>query len=342
MANLSSIIDVQITRETKTPTQQGFGTLLLIGTADNFGGDRVRTYASIEEVATDFPLGTEWEYLAAQAAFGQTVSPVEIKIGTLLAADSGNYVTALNAIQEVDDDFYGIAIESETEADVNAMAAAVEAKFKIFFALTRDAAVAAGTAGNVAEDLNTAAYDRTALFYSGAPTTQFLQAAIAGGQLPKVPGGITYKFKQAQGVNFDNLTSTQINNIENFKANYYNRIAGISILQQGTVASGEFIDVIIGADWITARLQETIYQELINVDKIPYTNQGIAVIENLMRQVLNQAINNGILASFEIDAPDVSEISNLDKGNRFLPDMEFTGVLAGAIHKVQIRGRLVL
>ena len=339
--SLNTIIDVQITRETKTPTQKGFGTLLILGESDRFSGGRIRTYNSIEQVEADFTVGDP-EIDMARAAFGQQVAPEEIKIGTLLAADAGSYTAAITAIQNIDDDWYGLAIESETEANINAVAAAIEAKVKLFFALTRDSAVPAGTAGNVALDLNAAAYDRSPCFYSGAPATQYLQCAIAGGQLPKVPGSITYKFKQASGVNFDNLTPTQINNIDNAKANHYTRVAGINILREGTVPSGEFIDVIIGADWITARLQETIYQELVNSPKIPYTNAGIAKIENLMRQVLNQAIQNGILASFEIDVPDVADISNLDKGNRFLPDMEFTGVLAGAVHKTQIRGRLVL
>ncbi len=340
--SLSTIIDVQITRETKTPTQKGFGTLLIVGDSDRYGGsERIRTYTSIEEVEADFTVGDP-EIDMARNAFGQAVRPVEVKIGTLKTADTGNYVTALTAISAADDDWYGVTIESETEANINAVAAYIESKIKIFFANTRDAAVKAGTAGNVAEDLNGAAYDRTTLWYSGAPSTQYLAAGLAGGQLPKVPGSVTYKFKTVNGVTADVLSSTEINNIENEKANHYTTVAGINITQQGTVSSGEFIDVMIGSDWIHARLQETIYQQLVNLDKIPYTNAGIAVIENLMNQVLTQAIKNGILADYEITVPDVSEISSLDKGNRLLPDMEFVGTLAGAIHKVQIRGRLVL
>lgn len=340
--SLSTIINVQITRETKTPTQKGFGTLLIVGESNRFAGaERVRSYTSIEGVIADFTIGDP-EIDLAQAAFGQEIKPEKIKIGTLKVADSGSYPVALSAIVDSDDDFYGIAIQSETEANINAVAAWTEARIKLFFALTRDAGVLAGTAGNVMDDLNTAGYDRTAPFYSGAASTMKLQAAIAGGQLPKQPGSITYKFKSAKGVSFDKLTATQIQNIENEKGNYYTEVAGVSILQQGTVSSGEFIDIIIGADWLTARLQETIYQQLVNLDKVPFTNQGIALIENLMRQVLQQAVNVQFLSSFTITVPDVASISLLDKGNRFLPDMEFEGVLAGAVHKVAIRGRLVL
>lgn len=340
--SLSSIIDVQITRETKTPTQKGFGTLLILGESDRFGGvERIRSYSSIEEVEADFTVADP-EIDMARSAFGQAVKPEQVKIGTLLAADQGSYVTALTAISQIDDDWYGLATETESDANINLIAAYIEARIKIYFANTRDAAVLAGTAGNVAEDLNAAAYDRTSLSYSGAASTQYLSSGLAGGQLPKVPGSVTYKFKTVAGVTADKLTTTQINNVESEKANHYTAVAGINIYQQGTVSSGEFVDVMIGADWIQARLQETIYQQLVNLDKIPYTNAGIAVVQNLMNQVLTQAVKNSILADFKITVPDVSEISSLDKGARLLPDMEFVGTLAGAIHKVQIRGRLVL
>lgn len=340
--SLSTIINVQITRETKTPTQKGFGTLLIVGDANRFAGlERIRTYTAIEAVEADFTVG-DAEIDLARAAFGQEIKPEKIKIGTLKTADLGAYPTALSAIVDQDDDWYGLAIKSETEPDINAVAAWTEARIKLFFALTRDAGVIAGTAGHVMQDLNTADYDRTAAFYSGAVITQKLQAAIAGGQLPKTPGSITYKFKQAKGVAADKLTATQIQNIESKKGNHYTTVAGINILQQGTVASGEFIDIIIGADWLTARLQETIYQQLVNLGKVPFTNSGISLIENLMRQVLQQAVNNQFLASFTIKVPQVSSISLLDKGARFLPNMEFEGVLAGAVHKVAIKGRLVL
>lgn len=341
--NLSSIVDVQITRETKTPTQKGFGTLLIVGTSDRFdAAERVRTYTSIEAVVADFTEGDP-EIDLATMAFGQEVRPEKIMIGTVKAADSGDFSTALTAISQQNDDFYGIVITSKTESVILDVAAWVEARMKIFFAVTADAGVLAGTAGNVAEDLKAAGYDRTALFYSGAAATMHLGAAIAGGQLPKVPGSVTYKFKQAKGVTADNLTDTQITHLETNNVNHYLTVAGLNMLQQGKVASGEFIDVIIGADFITARMQENVYQTLSNAGKVPYTTQGIDMIRNKMEMVLKQARDvNQILASYLIMTPDIASISSLDKGTRTLPDMEFEGVLAGAVHKVKIRGRLVL
>jgi len=340
--SLNQIVNVQITRETSTPTQKGFGTLLIVGDSDRFGaGERVRTYTDIEGVTTDFTAGDKEIDMATQA-FGQEIRPEEIKIGQLEAADAGDYTVALAAIQLVDDDWYGLAIESITIADNSAVAAYIEARDKIFFAFTGDTGPLDNTPGNIAEVLDAAAYDRTSLLYSGDAGTTWGQAAWAGGNLPKTTGGITWAYQTLAGVPFDNLNPTQRQNLEDKNANHYTRVNGLNITRFGTMSSGEYIDVIRGSDFIKARMQERIYQELVNQDKIPYTNGGIAIIENLMREILELAVRNQILANFTTTVPDVLDISDLDKGNRCLPDMEFEGTLAGAIHKVKIVGRLVL
>ena len=74
-------------------------------------------------------------------------------------------------------------------------------------------------------------------------------------------------------------------------ANIYETIAGVNITREGTVAEPEFIDVIHGVDWLTARIQERVYAALVNQPKIPYTNAGIAAIESLVREQLDAALD---------------------------------------------------
>lgn len=342
MAQLNQIIDVQITRETQIPSQVGFGIPLLVGDSDRFAaGERVRTYGSIEEVEADFTAG-DFEITMARNAFSQSPSPTQIMIGQVEAADSGNYVTALTAIQAVNDDWYGLAVETRLEADILAIAAWVEARIKIFCALSSDAAVKSATAGNVLEDLVAAAYERTFLLYS-EDLDDHAGAAWLGKQLPKLPGGTNWAYQTLAGITVDSLSLTEQNNITNNKGSIYTVVNDINHTQFGQVASGEWVDVMRGSDFIQVRMQEKVYFQLINSDRIPYTENGIAVIENAMRDVLKQARDvNGIITEFEITTPALADISAIDKGNRFLPDMTFVATLAGAINKTQIRGRLVL
>ena len=111
------------------------------------------------------------------------------------------------------------------------------------------------------------------------------------------------------------------------------------------MASGEFIDVIIGVDFIHARMQESIYSRLVNLKKVPYTNQGVDIIVNGMEGVLTRAVNQGILAADPaptVTKPNVREIPFNDRALRQLPDLFFNGVLAGAIHRVLIRGTVTV
>lgn len=346
MATLNQIVDVQITRETKVPTQKGFGTPLILGDSDRFtAGERIRTYTSIAQVEADFTTG-DLEIDMARDLLSQSIKPSEFKIGQREATDSAGvtgWTEALVAIEAIDDDWYGLTCESRSQADIEEIAQNfIESRIKQYFALTSDADVKNGVAANVLKNLNAAALDRTSVWFSD-DADNYLASAIVGLQLPKAPGSTNWAHKTVSGPSFDNLTPTQQGNIEGDKGNQYLRVAGVNTTQFGQVVSGEYIDVMRGADFLQARIQELVFFQLINSEKIPYTNDGIAQIENRLREALNLGVNNQIINDdFTITVPDVADISVIDKGNRFLPDMEFEATLTGAINKTQIRGRLVL
>jgi hypothetical protein len=118
--------------------------------------------------------------------------------------------------------------------------------------------------------------------------------------------------------------------------------ADVPMTSNGQVASGEYIDVIHGLDWLKARIQNLVFTALVNVDKVPFTDEGIQMVISPLKAALEEAKENGILASYEITFPAVAEVSVTDRGNRFLPDIEFGGVLAGAIHATKMKGVITL
>lgn len=103
---LNDIVNVQITRQTQTVSEAGFGTLMILGTFKNFV-DLIRYYKSMQEVAVDFRPDQD-EYVAAQAVFSQTITPDQIAIGRrqadnvgieVITAMSGkNYTTRINDV----------------------------------------------------------------------------------------------------------------------------------------------------------------------------------------------------------------------------------------------------
>lgn len=183
--------------------------------------------------------------------------------------------------------------------------------------------------------------DRTALLFTKNANTEYPEAAWAGGILPYDPGSVTWAFKTLAGVTVDNLTSSEKSKALNNNVNTYTTIGGVNITQNGTMASGRFIDIRRGVDWIQARMEENIFFQIANLPKIPYTDSGIAIIENEIRFVLNDAIGNNVIADDPeptITVPKALDVSANDRANRLLPDVTFTARLAGAIHKVEING----
>jgi len=235
------------------------------------------------------------------------------------------------------------SVSDTTQSEYENAALWAETQKKIFFVCDDDEDIYdAGSTTDIAAVTSAASYDRTSVIFhekaQGDLAPSWLETGWAGRLFPLSPGAATWKFKTIAGVSASSLTAGQVTAIENKNANVYISVGGVSMTEQGTVASGEYIDIIRGIDWLEARIQEAVFSELVNADKIPYTDAGVQVIQSALDGVLDLAIRRGVLASYESSAPLVANIPDADKIARTLPDIKFTGTLAGAIHKVQIRG----
>lgn len=337
MATLDSIVNVQISRETDTVDRASFGIPLFL-TTESAVTDRVKTYSNMEGVAADYA-ETTVAYKMAQAAFSQEIRPNIIKIANKTSAET--YTAALNAVVAADNDWYGLAADTITAADIFEIATWAEARTKIYVARSADADIITNAADDIASDLEAANFDRTALMYHPNSATVYIDAAWLGNCLVLDPGSETWKFKTLGGIPVYMLTESQRQYALGKGANVYQRIAGVNITENGTVASGEYIDVMRGIDWLKARLQERIYSRLINAPKIPFTNSGIAVIETAVRQQLDIALTAGLIApepSYTVTVPDVLATDEMDRQRRELRGVTFRARLAGAIHYVEIRG----
>jgi hypothetical protein len=219
----------------------------------------------------------------------------------------------------------------------------MEPQVKLFFMSSADANMLnPADATDIASLLKAKTYDRSITLYS-ADAANHPELGYMGGQLPKDPGSITWAYKAIKGAVVDTINSGEKSAVQGKNGNTYTTVAGLNVTEEGKVASGEFIDVMHGIDFITARLKENIFALLANVDKVPFTDQGIASIENEVRGVLQQAVGQSIIAEgYTVTVPAAADVPKADKGNRLLPNVKFNAVLAGAIHKTEIYGTLTL
>tara|TARA_R110002012_G_scaffold215674_6_gene386734 strand:- start:6053 stop:7327 length:1275 start_codon:yes stop_codon:yes gene_type:complete len=270
------------------------------------------------------------------------------------ATGSGSYTvseTWANAIQKCFDfnsTWYALAITSAVEADILSAAGKIEVLKRIFLARSSDADnLDSADTGSILYQLKQLGYDRTFTIYNGDTANYFADAAWLGRQLPTTPGSSNWAFKSLTGIIADDLLSSQSSAVFTNNGNTYETFAGQSITRYGKVASGEWIDIIRGADWLQARLQENLYSTLINVEKIPYTDAGGDIIENKIREILDEGVENDFIAAdadgvgkYKITVPDVADISSADKLARLFSGVSFTATLAGAVNKIAISGNL--
>ncbi len=256
-------------------------------------------------------------------------------------ADAG-IATDLADMLLASSEWYGLILTHRGEAEVEAAAAWVESNKKLLIAASQDTDIKGGSSTDLASDIETSAYARTAILYHHRPK-QFADAAWMGKLFPFDPGSETWKFKTLAGVDASVLTETEITNVKNKHANWYQALGGVNLTQEGWSGAGEFLDVTRFSDWLRARLQERIYSLLVNSRKVPFTDAGVAAVEAVVKAQLEDGIIAGGLAADPaptVTVPKVSAISANDKAARLLPNVNFTAKLAGAIHSLTINGQV--
>ena len=345
---LKDIVEVNITRQTTSVAVAAFNVPLILSqfatnkTTTAF--TRARVYGSVAEMASDGWASTDAVYKIANAIFSQNPSVNKIVVGRKDSGDA-SIDAALNAIANENNDWYGVVVDQAMVANFADVASWVETakKFAIFW-ITDVNAYDASKATDLASVLKLANRNRSAVVWHATPTggADYPDAAWMGEGFPYEPGTSTWAYKTLNGVTPDTLLASQETALKGKNCNYYTTVGGVSITQEGKVASGEYIDIIIGTDWIEARLREAVYSALVNNRKIPYDDTGIAMIEGLVKGVLNEAASKGILQadSIAVTVPKYADIPHADKLARKLPDVKFSALYQGAIHSVTINGTI--
>lgn len=345
---LKDIVEVNITRQTTSVAVAAFNVPLILSqfatnkTTTAF--TRARVYGSVAEMASDGWTSSDAVYKIANAIFSQNPSVNKIVVGRKDSNDA-TVDAALNAIANENNDWYGVVVDQALVSSFADVASWVETakKFAIFW-ITDVNAYDPSKSTDLASVLKLANRNRSAVVWHATPAggADYPDAAWMGEGFPYEPGTSTWAYKTLNGVTPDTLLASQETALKNKNCNYYMTVGGVSITQEGKVASGEYIDIIIGTDWIEARLREAVYSALVNNRKIPYDDTGIAMIEGLVKGVLNEAASKGILQadSIAVTVPKYADIPQADKLARKLPDVKFSALYQGAIHSVTINGTI--
>lgn len=340
-------VKVQILRDTSAVSRVSFGVPLFIGTTDV--GVRAASYANLEEVGEVFDESNP-EYKAALAFFSQQPQPRQLIIGFKDGAET--YTEAMNEIRAVNDEWFAVAIESRDDSDALAMAPAVSALpgLRQFWFVSADPLILdPADETNIAYQLREANFDQARVVYHSQGATIFPDMAMLGRVLPipesrtTGPGSAAWHDQPIIGITGESFTSTQRSALEAFYAEYFINVAGATRAMGGKMAGGEWGDVMHFVAWLETRLAEDVYELMARAgnrrEKIPYSDEGIARVESVVRNRLDIGVSiGGILDDFEVTVPRREDTQFGDRVNRVLKDVNFEANLAGAIKFVEIIG----
>jgi hypothetical protein len=270
-----------------------------------------------------------------------TTSNIQFKDDT---ADPGIAADLAAIAAATSEDWYGLALDSNSHNEVVAAAAWVEANKKIFPATSSDWGCGdAGTTTDVMSVLKAAAYARSGVLWSKGELLSYSGATWMAKQFAGAkPGEDTWAFKTLNGITADILTGAEYSAILAKNGNFYQPTSGINITERGTSAAGEFFDITRFVDWQRAEIQFRVYSALVNNKKLPYSDIGIDALTAIIEGALEAGVDaQGLVAgTIQVLAPKAATIPTSTKATRKLSNVTFKATLAGAIHQLDISGTL--
>ena len=186
-------------------------------------------------------------------------------------------------------------------------------------------------------------------------------ASYTGNVGPFYPKNVTWKFKRPQDGNAatsegtklisrPKLTEGQRNQLNENHVNYLTEEYKRQYVKEGVCLNGEFIDVVLGGDWIAKRMRDLLYDILLENANIDYSDAGFGLIATAVLQALAEAADedHNIVARdqesragiFTVNIPKYAESTEEQRRNRVMPDITWEALLCGAVHQVKTKGVL--
>lgn len=274
--------------------------------------------------------------------------------------------TILSNLSQV---WYGLQFNASvqpTDSQNIAVAGFIQAQLvtRLFGITSQDAnTLSAESTTDLAYQLQQLAYKNTFVQYSSTniAAVAALFGVAFGVDFTQTDSTITLMYKPEVGVVAESLNDDQANALEAKNCNVFVNYSvdpaePTPIIQYGTVASGDFIDEIQGADWFQNASQVAAWNVLYGSRKIAQTDQANQQFVNAEAGVCELAINNDFAAPGLWEGPSfgalkngqylklgyyiyilpVAQQSEADRAARKLPPMQVALKLAGANQTVNM------
>jgi hypothetical protein len=140
-------------------------------------------------------------------------------------------------------------------------------------------------------------YDRTVAIVSTSTEDTHPEAALVGRMAGYVAGSATYHCKEIKAVEAEKVSLEDLNAIHEAGGFCYVEKNGRIATSNGITGSGEWIDVMDSYDYLIQNIRYDVQELFLTNPKIPYTNEGISIIDNTVYNRLKIAFDNGMIAT---------------------------------------------
>ena len=342
MATLDDIVSVDIHLNTTGIGRANFGTIMVFSRNTDYVSGKapaagsVSTYNRLSDVAEIVSAGTP-THKVLTAIFSQSPRPRQVKVFMTALPDNKWGAAHLAAAIQKDSDWYAAVIAGDS-LEMIEFAKAIEGERRLF--------VTDQLTPKAAKDQN---LYRTAVIV-GAEAGGVTAGAWAAKCLGYAAGSETWALKQLAGVQPASLTPQQDQEVLNNNGTVFSRMsANLSLTRGGKVAGGEWVDVIRFRDWLQDVMQTNLVATLINRPKLPYTDEGLAVIESSMIKSLEEGVKAGgvvdwrdngegqLVRGYTVTVPQAKDVPFNVKASR-VAHVSFSAYLTGAIHAIEVTG----
>ena len=269
----------------------------------------------------------------------------------------------LSAILDSTFDFFFVAIDRKyrgSAAGDNQMTVAkwAEASEKVFGWADNDPnilVVGADSSFKRAKEQN---LQRTLLVYDASDNgDEYPEVSILGRastvNFNVANSALVLAFKQGPAIKTADLSPNQLAALERVNGNAFINVGGNTMFYNGKMADGTWFDTVQGVSWLTAKIRANVFNLFYtSTTKIPWTDTGVALVNQQVTLALELAVTNGLIApgydnegtfyadGYKVLSTDLALMQS-QKGARIWEGTSFIAIGSGALQGAVISGNFV-
>lgn len=297
---------------------------------------------------------------------------------TSVGADAQAVADALNEVSEQTQNFVTFSTVAEAEkADALALAGWANAQYNasngfLYVYWSQDEKLKTSDGTETVTALKEAGYIGTVGIYGDVRYAAFVMGAAASIDWDRYQGTITFAYKRQSGLEANVANKAEAANLTangvNFMGDYASRNDSFILLQPGQMfGAWKWIDAYLNSIWLNNALQVQILSGMEMAGRVPYNDSGYTRIRAWCRDVIDRALNNGVIdRGVNISETQINELINeagedistelynngyvlqiIDadatiRQNRTSPAMNLWYTYAGSVHKINLPSTAVV